>query len=149
MSRVTSKGSALELVKKETDTRVTCTVDALKHSEILCAITMHYMLRMERTFLGNSPTANIKGKGDRKITEALDMIHMVLCDLELIPTKVANSAYFIIFVDGGHDNGIKKCFLLQKCISLLTKEIRRSSGIDDEVVQDQRQWDDNDLQDER
>ncbi|GJW09308.1 calcineurin B-like protein 4 [Tanacetum coccineum] len=29
------------------------------------------------------------------------------------------------------------------------KEIGRSSGIDDEVVQDQRQRDDNDLQDER
>nr|GEX52552.1 hypothetical protein [Tanacetum cinerariifolium] len=29
------------------------------------------------------------------------------------------------------------------------KEIRRSSGIDDEVVKDQRQRDDNDLQDER
>ncbi|GKC20147.1 hypothetical protein Tco_1022297 [Tanacetum coccineum] len=64
MSRVTSKGSAPELVKRETDTRVTCTVDALKHSETLCAITMRYMLRMERTNLGNSPTANIKGKGD-------------------------------------------------------------------------------------
>ncbi|GJR92238.1 hypothetical protein Tco_0264412 [Tanacetum coccineum] len=48
-----------------------------------------------------------------------------------------------------HDNGIKKYFLLRKCISLLTKEIRRSPGIDDEVVQDQRQRDDNDLQDER
>ncbi|GKC25008.1 hypothetical protein Tco_1027158 [Tanacetum coccineum] len=32
---------------------------------------------------------------------------------------------------------------------MLTKEIERSSGIDDEVVQDQRQRDDNDLQDER
>ncbi|GKB58086.1 hypothetical protein Tco_0914272 [Tanacetum coccineum] len=57
-------GSAPELVKRETDTRVTCTVDALKHSETLCAITMRYMLRMERLNLGNSPTANIKGKGD-------------------------------------------------------------------------------------
>ncbi|GJX89936.1 hypothetical protein Tco_0343262 [Tanacetum coccineum] len=27
-------------VKRETDTRATCTVDALKHSETLCAITM-------------------------------------------------------------------------------------------------------------
>ncbi|GJR23865.1 hypothetical protein Tco_0972392 [Tanacetum coccineum] len=92
MSRVTSKGSAPELVKRETDTRVTCTVDALKHSETLCAITMRYMLRRERTLLGNSLTANIRGKGD---------------------------------------------------------EIGRSSRIDDEVVQDQRQRDDNDLQDER
>ncbi|GJW77077.1 putative ribonuclease H-like domain-containing protein [Tanacetum coccineum] len=41
--RVTSKGSAPELVKRETDTLVTCTVDALKHSETLCAITMRYM----------------------------------------------------------------------------------------------------------
>ncbi|GJY97332.1 hypothetical protein Tco_0514242 [Tanacetum coccineum] len=64
MSRVTSKGSAPELVKRETDTRVTRMVDALKHSETLCAITMRYMLRMERTNLGNSPTASIKGKGD-------------------------------------------------------------------------------------
>ncbi|GKA93185.1 hypothetical protein Tco_0815171 [Tanacetum coccineum] len=32
---------------------------------------------------------------------------------------------------------------------MLTKEIGRSSRIDDEVVQDKRQWDDNDLQDER
>ncbi|GKA72838.1 hypothetical protein Tco_0779054 [Tanacetum coccineum] len=88
MSRVTSKGSAPELVKRETDTRVTCTVDALKHSETLCAITMRYMLRMERTNLGNSPTANIKEKGI-------------------------------------------------------------SSRIDDEVVQDKRQRDDNDLQDKR
>ncbi|GJT00330.1 hypothetical protein Tco_0821499 [Tanacetum coccineum] len=56
--------SAPELVKRETDTQVTCTVDALKHSETLCAITMRYMLRMERLNLGNSPTANIKGKGD-------------------------------------------------------------------------------------
>ncbi|GJV57438.1 hypothetical protein Tco_1458443 [Tanacetum coccineum] len=86
------KGSAPEPVKREIDTRVMCTVDALKHSETLCAITMCYMLRIERTNLGNSPTANIKGKGD---------------------------------------------------------EIRRSSRIDDEVVQDKRQWDDNDLQDER
>ncbi|GKB67890.1 hypothetical protein Tco_0929302 [Tanacetum coccineum] len=30
----------------------------------------------------------------------LDRIHMVLCELELIPTKVANSEYFIIFADG-------------------------------------------------
>ncbi|GKC10537.1 hypothetical protein Tco_1007319 [Tanacetum coccineum] len=43
MSRVTSKGSAPELVKRETDTLVTYTVDALKHSETLCAITMRYM----------------------------------------------------------------------------------------------------------
>ncbi|GKA27784.1 hypothetical protein Tco_0713952 [Tanacetum coccineum] len=71
MSRVTSKGSAPELVKRETDTRVTCTVDALKHSETLCAITMCYM------------------------------------------------------------------------------ETRSSSRIDDEVFQDKRQQDDNDLQDER
>ncbi|GJR69733.1 calcineurin B-like protein 4 [Tanacetum coccineum] len=35
------------------------------------------------------------------------MIHMVLCDLELIPTKVANSEYIIIFVDGG----TKYCYL--------------------------------------
>ncbi|GJW24291.1 hypothetical protein Tco_0038102 [Tanacetum coccineum] len=65
------KGYAPEPVKRETDTRVTCMVDALKHSETLCAITMRYM------------------------------------------------------------------------------EIGRSSGIDDKVVQDQRQRDDNDLQDER
>ncbi|GJZ01113.1 hypothetical protein Tco_0519074, partial [Tanacetum coccineum] len=58
------KGSAPELVKREIDTRVTCTVDAFKHSETLCAITMRYMLRMERLNLGNSPTTNIKGKGD-------------------------------------------------------------------------------------
>ncbi|GJV93316.1 hypothetical protein Tco_1541129 [Tanacetum coccineum] len=38
---------------------------------------------------------------------------------------------------------------LAKISVLNPKEIRRSSGIDDEVVQDQRQWDDNDLQDER
>nr|GEW44188.1 hypothetical protein [Tanacetum cinerariifolium] len=50
-----------------------------------------------------------------RITEPLDMIHMVLCDLELIPTK----------------------------------EIGKSSRIDDKVVQDQRQQDDYDLQDER
>ncbi|GJZ86358.1 hypothetical protein Tco_0657968 [Tanacetum coccineum] len=76
-------GSAPELVKKETDTRVRCTVDALKHSETLCAITMRYMLRMERLNLGNSPTANIKGKGD--------VIH--------IWKRVANNEYFIIFAD--------------------------------------------------
>ncbi|GJV18298.1 retrotransposon protein, putative, ty1-copia subclass [Tanacetum coccineum] len=64
-------GSAPELVKRETDTRVSCTVDALKHSETLCAITMRYM------------------------------------------------------------------------------EIERSSRIDNEVVQDKRQRDDNDLQNER
>ena len=39
MSRVTPKGSAPELDERETDTRVICTVDALKHSD-LCAITM-------------------------------------------------------------------------------------------------------------
>nr|GEU35529.1 putative EF-hand domain pair, reverse transcriptase, RNA-dependent DNA polymerase [Tanacetum cinerariifolium] len=33
------EGSAPELVKRETDTRVMCTVDALKHSKTLCAIT--------------------------------------------------------------------------------------------------------------
>ncbi|GJY79497.1 hypothetical protein Tco_0485298 [Tanacetum coccineum] len=71
MSRVTSKGSAPELVKRDTDTRVTCIVDALKHSETLCSITIRYM------------------------------------------------------------------------------EIGKSSRIDDEVVQDQRQLDDNDLQDDR
>ncbi|GJT20857.1 hypothetical protein Tco_0890794 [Tanacetum coccineum] len=65
------KGSAPELVKRETDTRVMYTVDALKHSENLCVINMRYM------------------------------------------------------------------------------EIGRSSRIDDEVVQDKRQRDDNDLQDER
>ncbi|GKD50164.1 hypothetical protein Tco_1279140 [Tanacetum coccineum] len=32
---------------------------------------------------------------------------------------------------------------------MLTKEIRRSSRIDDKVIQDQRQQDENDLQDER
>ncbi|GKE82729.1 hypothetical protein Tco_1552729, partial [Tanacetum coccineum] len=32
---------------------------------------------------------------------------------------------------------------------MLTKEIERSSRIDDEVVQDKRQRDDNDLQDKR
>ncbi|GKA62274.1 retrotransposon protein, putative, ty1-copia subclass [Tanacetum coccineum] len=42
MSRVTSKGSAPELVKRDTNTRVTCMVDALKQSENLCAITMRY-----------------------------------------------------------------------------------------------------------
>ncbi|GJW64676.1 hypothetical protein Tco_0116560 [Tanacetum coccineum] len=52
-------------------------------------------LRMERLNLGNSPTANIKGKGD--------VIH------------------------------------------IWKREIGRSSGIDDEVVQNQRQHDDNDL----
>ncbi|GJR05004.1 hypothetical protein Tco_0527988 [Tanacetum coccineum] len=71
MSHVTTKGSAPELVKREADTQVMCMVDALKHSETLCAITMRYM------------------------------------------------------------------------------EIGKSSGIDDEVVQDQRQRGDNDLQDER
>ncbi|GJZ83707.1 hypothetical protein Tco_0648880 [Tanacetum coccineum] len=35
------KGSAPELVKRETDTRVMCMVDALKHSETLCAITIN------------------------------------------------------------------------------------------------------------
>ncbi|GJY92564.1 hypothetical protein Tco_0508346 [Tanacetum coccineum] len=92
MSRVTSKGYAPELVKRESDTRVTCMVDALKHSETLCVITMRYMLRIEGMIVGKSSTANIKGKED---------------------------------------------------------EIGKSSRIDDEVVQDQRQRDDNDLQDER
>ncbi|GJX56448.1 hypothetical protein Tco_0286345 [Tanacetum coccineum] len=63
MSRVISKGSAPELGKRETDTLVTYMVDALKHSETLCAISMLYML-MERTNLGNSPTANITRMGD-------------------------------------------------------------------------------------
>ena len=36
MSRVTSKGSAPELDERETDTRVMCTVDALKHSDFIC-----------------------------------------------------------------------------------------------------------------
>ncbi|GKB39820.1 hypothetical protein Tco_0884762 [Tanacetum coccineum] len=47
------KGPAPRILKRETDTRVTCTVDVLKHLETLCAITMRYMLRMERTNLGN------------------------------------------------------------------------------------------------
>ncbi|GKA74786.1 putative reverse transcriptase domain-containing protein [Tanacetum coccineum] len=64
LEELQDKGSTPEYVKKETDTRVTCTADALKHSETLCAITMRYMLRIERTILGNSPTANIRGKGD-------------------------------------------------------------------------------------
>ncbi|GKB60972.1 hypothetical protein Tco_0917158, partial [Tanacetum coccineum] len=59
-------------------------------------------LRMERTNLGNSPTASIKGKGGLALR------------------------YHVMYM-----------------------EIRKSSGVDDEVVQDQRQWDDNDLQDER
>ncbi|GJV85411.1 hypothetical protein Tco_1525309 [Tanacetum coccineum] len=74
-------------------------VEAWKHSDFLChnyvlngLVDSLYNLRMERLNLGNSPTANIKGKGD---------------------------------------------------------EIGRSSRINDEVVQDQRQRDDNDLQDER
>ncbi|GJZ00126.1 hypothetical protein Tco_0517555 [Tanacetum coccineum] len=75
------KGSAPEPVKRETDTRVTCTVDALKHSETLyngglalqyhvmymvirVGLTLSMQLRIERTNLGNSPTANIRGKGD-------------------------------------------------------------------------------------
>ncbi|GKE37550.1 hypothetical protein Tco_1460955 [Tanacetum coccineum] len=64
MSRVTSKGSAPELVKRETNTRVMCMVDALKHSKTLCAITMRYMWRMGIMIFGDSLTANIKGKGD-------------------------------------------------------------------------------------
>ena len=36
MSRVTSKGSAPKLDERETDTRVMCTVDALKHSDFMC-----------------------------------------------------------------------------------------------------------------
>ena len=39
MSRVAPKGSAPELDERETDTRVICMADALKHSD-LCAITM-------------------------------------------------------------------------------------------------------------
>ncbi|GJY20727.1 retrotransposon protein, putative, ty1-copia subclass [Tanacetum coccineum] len=78
------KGSAPEPVKRETDTRVTCTVDALKHSETFCAIIENGENKFGQ--------ANIRGKRD---------------------------------------------------------EIGKSSRIDDEVVQDQRQRDDNDLQDER
>ncbi|GJW67689.1 hypothetical protein Tco_0122113 [Tanacetum coccineum] len=57
MSRVTSKGSALELVKRETDARVMSTLDALKHSETLCAITM---LENGENDLANS--SDVKGK---------------------------------------------------------------------------------------
>nr|GEW17246.1 hypothetical protein VITISV_016069 [Tanacetum cinerariifolium] len=132
------KRSTPERVKRKTDTRVTYTVDALKHSETLCAITV-----------------------------ALDMIHILLCDLELIPTKVANIEY-IIFVDGGTEycylyllesKNIDKLFYINKLrinllsetrwFEVISEEIRRSFGIDDEVVQDQRQRGDNDLQDER
>ncbi|GJY64318.1 hypothetical protein Tco_0465778 [Tanacetum coccineum] len=65
-------------------------MEAWKHSDFLCHnYVLNGLLRMERLNLGNSPTANIKGKGD---------------------------------------------------------EIGKSSRIDDEVVQEQRQ---NELQDER
>ncbi|GJQ91710.1 hypothetical protein Tco_0002849 [Tanacetum coccineum] len=47
--------------------------------------------------------------------------------------------------EGNYDNLLKS----GKEMGFLEVEIRRSSGIDDEVVQDQRQRDDNDLQDER
>ncbi|GJX26340.1 hypothetical protein Tco_0232636 [Tanacetum coccineum] len=40
-------------------------------------------------------------------------------------------------------------YYVKSFINLSIQEIRKSSGIDDEVVQDQRQRDDNDLQDER
>ncbi|GKB80713.1 hypothetical protein Tco_0947608 [Tanacetum coccineum] len=67
------------------------------------------------------------------------MIHKILCDLELIPTKVENSECFIISVDG----------VQNIAIYTYLREIGKSSGTDDEVFQDQRQRDDNDLQDER
>ncbi|GJY10247.1 ribonuclease H-like domain-containing protein [Tanacetum coccineum] len=62
----TSKGSAPKLVKRETDTLVTCMVDALKHSETLCAITMRYMER-EMSFTS--------GK-EFKLTNALYMLEI-------------------------------------------------------------------------
>ena len=42
---------------------------------------------------------------ERKLAEPL--IHIVLCDLESIPTKVAISEYFIVIVDGS----TKYCYL--------------------------------------
>ncbi|GJW52755.1 hypothetical protein Tco_0096840 [Tanacetum coccineum] len=40
-------------------------VEAWKHSDFLCHnYVLNGLLRMERLNLGNSPTANIKGKGD-------------------------------------------------------------------------------------
>ncbi|GJZ37140.1 hypothetical protein Tco_0583331 [Tanacetum coccineum] len=50
-------------------------------------------LRMERLNLGNSPTANIKGKGD--------VIH--------IWKRVSNSEYFLIFADGGLQRSMLLC----------------------------------------
>ncbi|GKF43663.1 hypothetical protein Tco_0130215, partial [Tanacetum coccineum] len=57
---------ASELVKRETDTRVTCTVDDLKHSKTLCAITrfLRAVDNGQKLFMGNSATADIKGEGD-------------------------------------------------------------------------------------
>ncbi|GKE98452.1 hypothetical protein Tco_0021803 [Tanacetum coccineum] len=40
-------------------------MEAWKHSDFLCHnYVLNGLLRMERLNLGNSPTANIKGKGD-------------------------------------------------------------------------------------
>ncbi|GKA43901.1 hypothetical protein Tco_0736625 [Tanacetum coccineum] len=79
----------------------------------------------ETLYMGNSATTDIKGEGDSD---------------KFVLSK--NQMYV------GKGYAVNEV-LPSLNIFLLTKEIGRSSKIDDEVVQDQRQRDDNDLQDER
>ncbi|GJR63922.1 hypothetical protein Tco_0009987 [Tanacetum coccineum] len=50
---------------KLSNTQAVQAVEAWKHSDFLCHnYVLNGLLGMERLNLGNSPTANIKGKGD-------------------------------------------------------------------------------------
>nr|GEU58106.1 Pol polyprotein [Tanacetum cinerariifolium] len=109
-------------------------------------------------------------KSVERKTKPLDMIHTDICNLKSLPTKGANK-YFITFIDdctkycyiyllNSKDEAIDKFVLYKTEVeNQLGKKIKvvqsdrgengSSSRIDEEVVQDKRQLDDNDLHNER
>ncbi|GJS80630.1 hypothetical protein Tco_0730511 [Tanacetum coccineum] len=137
MSRVTSKGSAPELVKRETDTRVTCMVDALKHSETLCA--MSCMIRHKFIAL-DTPTRELLKEKNRTLEDMVNAMFLSLGLSHGMWGKVIISATSLL----------DKIHCKENKIVLMNYRWEEDYlKIDDEVVQDQRQRDDNDLQDER
>ncbi|GJS49636.1 hypothetical protein Tco_0571831 [Tanacetum coccineum] len=117
-----------------------------------------------KLFMGNSVAANIKGEGDvilkwtsRKELKLKNVLYIPKIQKNMVSEWLLNKYGFCLAFECNtfdltknkmvnntkeNHNGIKKCFLLWIYISLLTKEIGRSSRIDDDVVQEERQRDD-------
>nr|GEU55809.1 plasma membrane ATPase 4-like [Tanacetum cinerariifolium] len=119
-----------------------------------------YVLREWRErFLGNSPTANIKGKGDVihilkrvKLTNAL-YVPEIRRNLVIRNKFIAldtPTRELLKEKNRALEDMVNAMFLSPGLSHVMWGEkIEKSSRMDDEVVQDQRKRDDNDLQDER